>query len=250
MERKLTQWQVPFVERPYVVARYGWWGVPVLLFPTGGSPWYDNENFGLVGALAPMIEAGRIKVYSVDAPNKDVWTHAAAPVWHKAWVQVQYDAWLDRVLFPWIHADCEGGRAPVVVAGASLGAYQALNAFAKHPEHVFAGVGMSGTYSLDRRMGGFRNDDYYYNQPLLFLPWLGPSRQLTLLRQRFFQFGLGEGPGESPDYTWRAAEVLGRRGIPNHVEVWADGAHDWPTWQRMLPSFLDRMLPEVERRAA
>lgn len=246
MERQVTTFAVPFVDRPYAVARYGWWGVPVVLFPTGGSDFLDNERFKLVDALAPLIDAGRVKVYSVDAPNRDVWTAQGVHPGHKAWVQAQYDEWLVQRFIPWIAADCERGYAPLVVAGASLGAYQALNAFCKHPEHVLAGIGMSGTYVLDRRMNGWRGDDYYFNQPVQFVPNLGPSAQLALLRRRFFQFALGAGPSESPDYSWWAAGVLGRQGIPNHVDVWADGDHDWPTWRSMLPTFLERLLPAVE----
>lgn len=251
MDRHVTRWTVPFVDRPYAAARYGWWGVPVVLFPTGGSDFLDNERFLLVQALAPMVEAGRIKVYSVDAPNRDAWTNPAAPPAHKAWLQDRYDRWLAEAFFPFVRQDCGGDRTPMVVAGASLGAYQALNALARHPDEVGAGIGLSGTYVLDRRMGGHRDDAYYFNQPVQFLPNLGESEQLRLLRRRFFQFGLGSGPHESPGYTWWAAEVLGARGIPNHVDVWGSGSdHDWPTWRSMLPVFLDRVLPALERRAA
>lgn len=249
MDRRDHQWTVPFANRPYAVARYGWWGVPVVLFPTGGSDHLDNERFKLVDALGPLIDAGRVKVYSVDAPNRDAWTAQAVPPWHKSWVQAAYDEWLTRVFFPFVYADCEGA-APILVAGASLGAYQALNALCKHPEHVVAGIGMSGTYVLDRRMGTHRDDNYYYNQPVQFMPNLGPSRQLHLLQQRFFQFGLGDGHAESPDYTWWASGVLGRAGVPNHVDVWRGADHDWPTWHAMLPTFLERILPALERRAA
>lgn len=251
MERHVTSTSVPFVPRAYSVARYGWWGTPVILFPTGGSDYLDNERFGLVGALEPLIRAGRIKVYSVDAPNQDVWTNHAVPPWHKSWVQAEYDRWLVDTLLPWIDHDCGGSGLPVVVAGASLGAYQALNALTKHPEQVAAGIGMSGTYVLNRRMGTFRDDAYYYNQPVQFLPGLGESTQLHQLRQRHFEFALGSGPHESPDYTWWAASVLGARGVPNHVDVWGEGSdHDWPTWRAMLPTLLERVLPRVEGSAA
>lgn len=243
MDRLIARWTVPFADRPFCAARYGWWGTPVVFFPTGGADFLDCERFQMVDALRPLIAAGAIKLYAVDAVNKDAWTNPAAPPWLKSRLQARYDAWLVETLIPWIHADCRGDRTPVIVAGASLGAYQALNTLTRHPELVQGGVGMSGTYVLDRRMGGHVDEDYYYHQPVRFLPGLGDSPQLRCLRTRFFQFGLGSGPHESPDYTWRAAAALGERGVPNHVEVWGPGSdHDWPTWRAMLPVFLERQL--------
>ena len=49
------------------VVAYGHWGRPVLAFPAeGGSAW-DLEHQGMVGAVADLIEGGRVKLYAVDA---------------------------------------------------------------------------------------------------------------------------------------------------------------------------------------
>ena len=40
------------------------------------------------------------------------------------------------------------------------------------------------------------------------------------------------------------AEALGAKGIPNRVDSWGtEWAHDWPTWLRMLPLYLDDLVP-------
>lgn len=243
MNVDIVSWTLPWLDRPLQAGRYGHFGRPVIFFPTGGADWLDCERFGMVEALAPLIEAGAIKLYSVDAVNRDAWTQPDLPPWRRAWLQARYDEWLVEQLVPAIRKDCGGYDGPLVAAGASLGAYQALNALCKHPQHFGAGIGMSGTYILDRRVGGWWGPDYYYNQPVQFLPNLSDSAQLRRLRQRRFLFGLGSGPHESPDYTWRAAEVLGSKGIPNRVEIWGQGSdHDWPTWRAMLPTFLPQLM--------
>ena len=39
--------------------------------------------------------------------------------------------------------------------------------------------------------------------------------------------------------SWRAARVLGSKGIPNRVDSWGpQWAHDWPLWRAMLPGYL------------
>jgi len=38
------------------------------------------------------------------------------------------------------------------------------------------------------------------------------------------------------------ASALGAKGIPNHVDNWSrQWAHDWVTWRRMLPQYLDEL---------
>ena len=49
----------------------------------------------------------------------------------------------------------------------------------------------------------------------------------------------GAGDWEDPGESWRMAEALGAKGIPNRVDDWGpEYKHDWPTWHRMLPQYL------------
>ncbi len=243
MKAQVQTWRPPWLGRPLQAGRYGHFGRPVIFFPTGGADWLDCERFQMVAALGPLIEGGAIKLYSVDAVNRDAWTAPGLPPWERARLQALYDDWLLRELIPAIRQDCAGYTGPLITAGASLGAYQAYNALCKHPEHIGAGIGMSGTYVLDRRVEGWEGLDLHDNQPTRFLPLLDEGPQLRRLRQRFFLFGLGSGPHENPAYTWAAANALGARGVPNRVEIWGPGSdHDWPTWRAMLPLFLGYVM--------
>ena len=58
-------WYSTRVEREVTLVALGHWGQPVLLFPTAGGDAEEIERMQLIGALAPLIEAGRIKVYSL-----------------------------------------------------------------------------------------------------------------------------------------------------------------------------------------
>ena len=36
--------------------------------------------------------------------------------------------------------------------------------------------------------------------------------------------------------------MLGSKGVPNRVDAWGEEwPHEWPTWQRMLPQYLDEL---------
>ena len=242
VERQVWRWWSPVVGREMGVARFGWWGKPVVWFPTGGGDFLDGERFHIVRALEPLIEAGRIKVYLVDSTCRQSWTNPDVPPREKSRMQVRYDQWLMDELVPLIRSDCGGSDQAIAATGASLGGYHALNVTCKHPDTFDLMIGMSGTYALDRRMAGTWDEDWYYNDPLQFVPNLGPGAQLDHLRRARFVFGLGQ-DYENPTYTWRAANALGAAGIWNHVEVWGQGSgHDWPTWRTMLPMFLDRLV--------
>lgn len=225
------------------VVCWGHYGQPVLLFPTAGGDFLECERFQLLASLEPLIDAGRIKVYSTDSIAGEGWLNPDAPPWHKSWLQARYDAFIAQELCPFIKADCGDTTRRFVVAGASIGAYNAVNVATKHPEWFETTLAMSGTYAFDRWMDGHRDDNYYFNMPLLFLPNLGEGPQLDGLRRSFFLLATGTGRYEAPWETDWIAGVLAQKSIPHRVEKWGpDAHHDWPTWRTMLPLFLERVL--------
>ena len=90
MQRELWSWYSPVLEKTVSVARWGWWGKPVLFFPTGGGDFLDCERFLMVRALQPLIEAGRIKLYAVESVSRD-WISTEKTPAEKAANQARYD---------------------------------------------------------------------------------------------------------------------------------------------------------------
>ena len=69
-----------------------------------------------------------------------------------------------------------------------------------------------------------------------------------MLRQRRVILASGEGAWEDIGESWAMADALGRKGVPNRVDSWGpDFEHDWPTWWRMLPQYLDEVCYRVMR---
>ena len=52
-------------------------------------------------------------------------------------------------VIPAIHSD-SGGRLPVVVAGASIGAFNSLAMICRYPHLVSSAICMSGTYTIEK----------------------------------------------------------------------------------------------------
>lgn len=242
MNRRTWAWHSRPLDREMPVACFGHFGRPVVLFPTAGGDYLESERFLMLKVLTPLIDAGRVKVYSIGSISGDGWLNPDAHPAYKAELQARFDAYLVSELLPFIKDDCGGTEQRFVATGASLGAYNALNAAAKHPDWFEITIAMSGTYDFDRWMDGHVDQNYYFNMPLRWLRNLGDSRQLDLLRQSFFLIATGTGRYEAPWESDWVGDIMASKGIPHRVEKWGvDAHHDWPTWRSMLPLFLDRL---------
>lgn len=221
------------------LVRWGHWGSPVLIFPTAGGDAEEIERHGMIDALGGLIEAGRIKVFSVDSIAGRSWLRREDPR-HSMWLQNRFDEAVYGEIVPAIRTDCRDDAAEIITAGASIGAFNAVAALCRHPDVFRLAVGMSGTYDLSPWLWGHWSDDFYYSSPLHYLPGLADGSQLDRLRTRFLVLATGRGAWEDEGETWKIAHVLGEKGIPNRVDLWSEGHdHSWPTWREMLPLYLD-----------
>lgn len=225
------------------VVRWGDIGQPVLLFPTAGGDAEECERFLMIDALAPLLAAGRIKVYSCDSVAGRIWVDDKSSGARRAERQNRFDEFVYHELVPAIRMDCRSDNIEIITAGSSIGAFNALAAICRHPDVFSKAICMSGTYDLSRWMTRQHTEDFHYCSPLHFIPQLPESHQLAALRRRFVLLAVGEGRWEAPSESWAVANMLGRRGIPNRVDLWGkDHDHDWPTWREMLPKYLDQLV--------
>ena len=232
------RWYSGRVQAQITVVRWGTFGRPVLVFPSAGGDAEEIERFGLVGACGPLIDEGRVKLYSVDSVAGRAMIAKAGSPGHLMWLLNQFHDCIRREVVPAIHADLGGQAMDVIATGASIGAFNALAVLCRYPDVFGAAIGMSGTYRIERFYDEAWSQDLYFSAPLQFLPGLdGP--QLDLLRRRRAVLASGEGDWEDIGESWRMAEVLGAKAIPNRMDNWGpQWSHDWPTWHRMLPQYL------------
>lgn len=193
----------------------------------------------MIHVLGSLIEAGKIKVYSIDSVAGAAWLSESEAPLHCAWLQNRFDSAIYNEVVPAIRTDCRSADIEILAAGASIGAFNSVASVCRHPEVFRGAIAMSGTYDLTKWLDGQWSDDFYFSSPLHFLPGLGEGAHLQRLRRRFIVLPTGEGRWEDPHESWRMAEVLGSKGIPNRVDPWGpEWDHDWPTWREMLPKYL------------
>jgi len=240
--KESSAWYSPRVEQELRLVRWGNYGAPILLFPTAGGDAEEIERFHLVGALQPLIDAGRIKVYSCDSAAGRIWMEGGHSPAYRARFQNLYDDCIRHEVVPAIRTDCRNDDIEIITAGASIGAFNAVASLCRHPDVFRLAVGLSGTYNLEKWLNGEFYDDFYFSSPIHFLPDLPENHQLQVLRERFVLLAFGQGRWEDPGESWRLASALGAKGIPNRVDPWgSEWDHDWQTWRAMLPRYLEEM---------
>lgn len=235
-----SRWRSERLGCEATLARWGHFGQPLLLFPTAGGDAEEIERWQVIRALAPLIAAGRLKVYSCDSVAGRVWFGKEGSPQHRMEMQHQFHLYIKHEVVPAIRKDCQSDELPIWSAGASIGAFHAVAVVCRFPDIFHRALAMSGTYNLMRfiEVGGY-TEAYFVSSPLEFLPTLsGPH--LDTLRHRFILLASGEGRAENLGETWAMANALGAKGIPNRVDPWGpEWHHDWPTWRAMLPKYLD-----------
>ena len=237
------RWHSPRMNRNTTLVRWGTYGQPVLLFPTAGGDAEEIERFLMIQALGPLVEQGKVKVYSCDSVGGQVMLAEEGTPQFRQWMMNQFHHYVRQEVVPAIRQDCRDPNIEIITAGASIGAFNAAAVTCRFPDVFKLAIAMSGTYDL---RPFYRTDkfihEFWLSSPLHFLPKLDDDHRRRL-QSRFILMPSGEGKAESIGQSWALANVLGRSGIPNRVDSWGPQTpHDWVTWRAMLPQYLDRVV--------
>lgn len=236
--KEITSWYSPHLEQNVQLVRWGYFGTPVLLFPTAGGDAEEVERFHLIRAIEPLIDSGRIKVFSTDSVAGKAWVSGEHSGEYCSRLQNLFDAYIYREVTTAIRHDCRSDDIEIITAGASIGAFNAVATVCRHPDAYKLAIAMSGTFDLSKYLEGRFNQDFYFSSPLHYLPGL-EGASLERLRSRLILLPSGEGDYEDIGESWRLASVLGAKGVPNRVDSWGrDYHHNWNTWREMLPKYL------------
>lgn len=235
------RWHSPRLKQEIGLARWGHYGVPVLVFPTAGGDGEEIERHHVVRACGDLIQAGRVKIYSCDSvAGKTMVSKDGSPE-YRMWLLNRFFECVRNEVIPAIWAD--SGEQPIITAGASIGAFNSITTLCRYPDVVQAAIAMSGSFAIEQFYDGAWSEDLYFSAPMQFVAGI-EGRQLDVLRQRFALLATGSGAWEDPGESWRLASLLGEKGIANRVDDWGpDWEHDWGTWRAMLPKYLDEIAP-------
>ncbi|MBD0339052.1 MAG: esterase [Thermoleophilia bacterium] len=229
------------------VRAYGHRGRPLLAFPSERGNAFDWEDRGMVEAIGPLLEAGRVKLYCVTSFDAATWHDHSLSLEERARRHEAYERWICDEIVPWIRAHC-GGDEEVLLAGCSFGAYHAANFCLRRADLFPVAICMSGVYDVAVVGGGWeRGDAVYFHNPMDYaahlhgdhLDWLRSRASLLLVCGR----GQWEDTTGALESTQRFAGLLADKGIRHELDLWGhDVPHDWPSWRRQLAHHLPRLV--------
>jgi len=223
---------------------YGHAGKPLIVFPSACGRFYEFEDFGMVDAIASFIEAGRVRLYTLDSIDCEAWLAHWMYPGDRGMRHEQYEDYVMQEVLPFVH-EHSGYHGKSITIGCSMGAYHAANFFFKHPDRFDGVIALSGMYGPEYFVGSYMDDAVYFNFPLCYLPRLTDPAFLEQFRQSQIIICVGQGAWEEDSLReTRALEVTLRNlDVPAQFDYWGlDVAHDWPWWRKQLPYLLEKCI--------
>ncbi len=147
MNIEYHQWWSPNLGQNMEMKVYGHYGKPVLVFPAQGGRFFEYEDFKMIDAIAGFIDAGKVKVFTVDSIDNQSWANWNAHPADRARRHEDYDRYIVHEVAPFIHEHCAQTSQKYLATGCSMGAYHAANFFFRHPDVFDAMIALSGLVS-------------------------------------------------------------------------------------------------------
>jgi esterase/lipase superfamily enzyme len=233
MRRDHVQLEAPAIGGAGDVIAYGHFGRPALVFPPEQGRAWDVESGGLVDAVLPLIEGGRVKLYCVDSHDAASWSDRSIPLEEPARRHAAYESWILDQVVPFVYADCAGAQE-ILTTGLAVGAFHAANFALKRPDTFPTAICLSGNYEWPEVTAPV---DFVTHLDGDHLDWVQSRLQLVLV------CGQGEWEDKSGalESTQRLAAALAGKDIRHEVDLWEHDVTDaWSAWRDQLAHHLPR----------
>ena len=239
MERQVTSWYSERLQKDMPVAIYGHYGFALLLVPTAAADYLEYERFQLMDSVRPFVEAGKVKIFSINSINNESWLNNHMDPRHKIIRHQQFNEYVYEEVVPFIRTHTSQDTL-IFICGASFGALHGMNLFLKRPDLINGVIAMSGVYDLTEYTKGYYDEDVYFNSPQHYMPNLTDHYILEQIRRsHHIHIFTGSGAYEDPDASGRFARILYDKGINYELDIWGpEWPHDWNTWRALLPHYL------------
>lgn len=234
MNREHHRWYSERLGRDLDALLYGHGGEPVLLLPTSYGRFYQNEDAGLIHAIADQLEHGRYMVLCVDGIDEETYLNKHAHPHDRVARHELYEEYLLNEAVPFLRRRSSGGR--LTIGGCSFGGFHAVNIGLRHPEVFQRVLTMGGQFETAEFLDGYHDNRVFFNSASQWLP-SAPDWHLEALRAQQIILAAGEhdfcrGSNE------RLSQLLWSKGVPNELAIWGGETHDWPGWHRMIAHYL------------
>jgi len=230
MHHEHAKWWSPTLGRDMEVLTFGHAGTPILAFPSSMGRSFEWKDFGMVDALAHQLTNGFNRLICVDSVDAESFYNKRVDPFTRIQRHRQYERYILNEIVPSIRA-----RHPfIIAAGASFGAYHALNFVLKQPWQFGKLIAMSGAFDIRSHLSGYYNDDVFFSNPVDYLPGLQDPGTLDALRRNHIILTTAE-HDPCKDANVHMSHLLNQKGIANVLDFQPGVfGHDWPWWRDLI----------------
>lgn len=236
MNREYHKWHSSRLGRDMELLVFGHSGLPVVVFPTSQGRFYEFEDRGLIAAVEHKLRSGNIQLWCLDSLDAESWYNRNVPPRWRIARHVQYETYVMEEVLPLVR---QKNSNPLLASlGCSFGGYHAVNIALRHPDRFTGFLSMSGAFDLSNFLGGYYDNDVYFNLPPHYLPNLADSWYFDRYRRNRYVLATGW-DDHCLAQNQNLARIMGEKSIPHNLSIWdAWNSHDWPTWARMMNEYL------------
>ncbi len=218
--------------RDIMVEVTGYWGFPVIMFPTTFGSYVQNSDFGLTASVAHLVNSGVVKLYNIQTIDSDTFYAKNLTDCQKIFNYHQYMRFYREEFLPYVQADSNNHR--VAVAGCSFGGYHAANVAFRFPDVTAYLISMSGAFSIRNFVDQCPDDRVYFNCPIEFM------RNEESWRYHHMGIILGTSDWDiCKDKNQQMSGILNAKGIDHWYDEKKWAKHDWPLWCMVFPEYLN-----------
>jgi len=234
MQVKTQEWNSPSLGKKVKVQVYGTGGTPILFFNTQCDKTGEDEEF--LHSIEFQIENGLNLVYTLQKPDYKSVFDKSLDSKKRLINYLHIESFVVDELVPKIQK--ESSNDFLIISGVGNGAYLAMNMMLKHPRKFNKCLTLCGNYDMRPDFDGAQLEDFYYNNPVEYLPNLTDDYYLNELRQRDIRI-LSHSNAESLDQSELLSGYFDIKDIAHQLEIWGDDTPlELSTFKRMFANHI------------
>ncbi|AXJ01347.1 Esterase/lipase superfamily enzyme [Cyclonatronum proteinivorum] len=218
MECITEKWNSPSLGGEAVIRIYGNSGTPVLFFNTLCDASDADGQF--LSSIAYQIENDYNIVFTLESPDYKLIFDTEQDPRKRLVEYLHLESFVIDELIPRILK--KTGKPFIISAGVGAGGYLVTNMLLRHPSKFNKCIAIGGIYDMRPHFDGSVDEDYYYNNPIEYLPHLSDEFYLDDIRKTDIRIATYPG-----DDHYEEAEALSdyfdHRNVPHQFDVCHEG---------------------------
>lgn len=216
MKTNVLKWQSPSLGSEAHANIYGHAGTPIILFNRDCEKLSSDHD--LLEALSYQIEHGHNIICTLTKPEYDRVFDESLDAKARLVEYLRIERLVIDELIPRVGREYTDHF--FIAAGIGNGGYLASNMVLKHPESFGKLITVCGRYDMRPCFDGQQSDDFYYNNPVEFLPHLHDEQILEQIRQIDLRF-VSHHEDPNKEQMDRISDFLDTKDVEHGSDIWA-----------------------------